>query len=212
MFQQLADTLAPGQIKSGEFEALGMPDLGDDRETIAATARKLAQLVTQAANDLSPVFPTLTQSLRVDNSLSELPTAWTPEPGGKANSARLADATWVDLSTPQGGRSKAIHTATIDQSILGTVITFHHEHPTKPAHRELTIGHDHHIGDARREMLHHWAAGIAATGTRLGDLEDVRVPLSLDILVGKHTTDTDELEAFAESYHSNRTIIDDIVG
>jgi hypothetical protein len=211
LFQQLAETLAPGQTRGGEIEAFGLPDLdADTRDWIADQARTLATLVTDAATrgGVFDAFPQMRDVLRSDVTLGELPDAWAPPPGPANRWGTVGSVGWLDVSDFGGPQARAVTGVSFDTTLGGDVLRLHPSNPAAEAHLDLLVEAGGEPTDRDRAALAAWAEGLAVRRVQLRHVAGHPVPIDVSRFVNQYATDRTELERFADAYRRGRATID----
>lgn len=174
LYQEIAESLAPGQLRKADLQAIGVPLRQTHVEAITESADRLSQLVTDIVKVHTQRFPELAQSLRADVALKEMTdSVWSPKAGSTRSWGTLGQVGWMDqLSVGRAGSTK-LGTVQATESLLGHQI----EISVRGSHISaavITLG-----WGAEEDVTRALAAvlrGVANSGGTIRDL--VRVPAS----------------------------------
>lgn len=204
--QALADAVAPGQMRSEEVIAFGLPHLDDDSvQLITARGFELADLVHELVTLHEPRWPELRDDLARDLSLSQpLSGAWSPAPGAPTTHGRAADVHWLRIERPRAMR-QPLRSVTTEIDLMGEHILATGDTTTM----RLTLVEP---TDALRDALIDLLEGVRARGEALAAIPELEVPTSAEALIAARTQDREELEAFVQRYQDARRAIDDRLG
>ncbi len=205
--QSLADAFGPGQLRMDEILDLLVPLLPDPaRHEITAAGYELANLVTQLVRSFSSRWPTLTDDLRADPTLTAFDAgAWTPADFPAARRGTLSTVTWVDEVTPKRVTKHPIREIVTEHTLFGDQVVAVGDGARRQAFR---LREDR---DDLREALVARLNGAAAAGAALKDLAELPVPISGPALASTLRDDRAALALHLDRYRQQRKIIDDHV-
>ena len=213
IYQDIAATIPPGNIRKEDVEKLGLPLRADAISELERHARDLAAIVTEMVRDHSFRFPLLRTELRSDITLAQTPTdAWSPADGPTASWGPLPGLGWVAGYGRQRARSTRLGDVAVnDQSLLGlqVVVTVRGDHH-RAAAVIVTIADSEHAQQVA-EALAARIRGVAETGGTIGDLESVRLPVSPIALLDAETIDRAALTRIVGQYRHHRVAIDAVL-
>jgi len=211
IFQELAESLPPGQIKAHELLGLGLPDPGPEVwNEVAKRALLQAQRVTEMIQRHDQSFPKLRESLRSDVSLDVLDTsAWLPPAHGGPSWGTIDSVGWIELSEPRGSQAKRITDVELEEDLLGRVLLVAHRDIANESSLRLNLGHD--VSDDELSAVRAYLLGLAAIGKHLRDLGGSPVPLNVSTLRDVFNRDVLDLNAVVLDYRQRRGEIDQLL-
>lgn len=205
--QELADALAPGQVRKDDLLALGLPRLTSDAvETITACGYQLADCVAEFVNTHGQRWPQLPDELRANPALTALAlTAWQRRLRPPAQQGRLRDVQWTDELILPRRRGEPIREVRIDTTLFGSQVV-----AVSRANQAFVAP----LREPHQDALAALAAlfeGHAARGGTIGDLADLSVPLTQPELVAEHAADRAALDEAIKQYRAERDKVDAVV-
>lgn len=168
VFQEITDTLPPGQLRQADLESLGLPLIQDQIEFISESGAELARSVTRMIETHSPLFPGLPTSLREDMALDAVPVgSWVPPAFPAAASGPLNSVGWVSSLTMDRAGSTRISDARIADDLFGIQVhVFSSSQDSPVATLSLTE-------QASLELAETVVALIRGVGLQQGTLSDL---------------------------------------
>lgn len=206
IYQELAQSLPPGQLRQADLESIGIPLLSDQQANIERNVYDLAGLVPVLVNDSARFYPHLPSVLRFDVSLDTFARdIWTP--GGLLegmDSGTLESVRWATIGVNRS--SGRIGEVTRTHDLVGHVLSV--QEKNDPAKTIAEIYLDDVVTDDAAEAL---AAMIRELGWRslqARELKSLAVPaVALDLAGLKKTSDT-AVDATIAVYQQHRNAID----
>lgn len=206
LFQDLAQTLPPGQLRQADLLALGVPRLEFLVGEIEANVYNLASLVREFVARESAFFPSLPEIIRADVTLETFDfSVWTPSKSlDTLQTGSLLTSKWARVVvTNKRGRIGAVEIAS---DLFGESIqVYSKSEPEKViAYIQLTLE----PGDKAIEAL---SAMILELGHRSGcaaDLEKLRVPVGPAELTGLKDAADQRTQSLVNEYKRLRLEID----
>ena len=207
LYQEIADSLPPGQLRKAELERIGVPLRPDYVDILVDAAETLADLVTDLVRIHAQRFPLLAESLRGNVALTDTTTyAWSPAPGPKTQWRTLGQVTWLDELAKHRSAVAALGGVRVEENLLGHQVEVSVRGSERPA-AVITLGTDcdEHIAEALAANLR----AVAETGGKVRDLSDIPLPTDADALVKAYTENTKNLNTAVDEYRTQRALIDD---
>ena len=206
LYQEIAASLPPGQLRQQDLERLGMPDLGPGIPEITAAATALADLVVRLVRVHGPIFPLLPNALRDDVALKTLHDgAWLPVQGPATSWGSLSGLGWIiDVNRHRAGTT-ALGAVRIEHDVLGLRVLADVRGANRPA-VTVTLADQ----DARpaADALAARLRALAETGGKVRDVSEVSLPVDPDRLATLHASDLSQVRQDASSYRILRESID----
>ena len=210
LFQDMASSMPPGQIRAQDIHALGMPDIGPaGRSQVASNALALADLVCSLVGRLGARFPQIGESLRADISLPTIPLGWVPSPGPSSSWGSLATVAWAEPSDLTGAQARPVNDVTYEDSILGPTVVAWHRSPTGDS--RLTLALPGHPTDQEVRAVGAYLEGLRVSRVRLDRIGGCPVPTEVSALAAAHAADAAELGALAVEYRARRLRIEELL-
>lgn len=209
LYQELTDTLPPGQLRSRDIQDLGVILLSDEvRALISRETVQLATLVSNSLPTLMKNFPKLSSTIRNDTALSELPQGWAPTLTAGSPQGTVSSIDWISIGTGTGNQNVPLNDVTVDDTsrLFGRTIVAWHRSPGGDSHALLHLPAD--ASDSLLNAICAWARGLADTGVNLNQIRTQRIPINPDFIVASWREDTQALNDFARKYRSHRSEID----
>jgi hypothetical protein len=205
--QELANALAPGQVRKDDLLALGLPRLTSDAvKAITAGGYQLADLVVDLVYTHGQRWPQLPNELRANPALSALTlTAWHRRSRPPAQQGRLGDVQWTDELILPSHRGEPIREVRVDTTLFGSQVV-----AVNRAGQAFVAP----LREPHEDALAALAAmfeGHAALGGTIGELANLSVPLSQPELVAEHVGDRATLDQALMRYRSERDEVDAVV-
>lgn len=208
LYQEAADTLPPGQLRQQDLESLGLPDLGEMTQQVAAGGLKLAKLVVTLVRVHGPRWPLLPDALRADVALRSMPDeAWVVDAGPEATWGPLSRLAWISSIERHRAGTTKLGEVQVDHDLFGLTV---HASIRGQLDRAVTV----HLGDDDQEIAIALAArlrGLAETGGCVRDVDSVWLPVdkaALRTLFSEHRV---SLAECVQSYHQERAEIDNLI-
>lgn len=206
IYQELAQSLPPGQLRQADLESIGVPFLSEQQANIEKNVYKLASIVPVLVNDSARLYPDLPAALRFDVSLDTFARdVWTPgELLDGMDSGTLESVKWatVGVNRLSGKIGDVIRT----HDLVGHVLSVQAKNDSTKTVAEIYL--DDVVTDDAAEAL---AAMIRELGWRsleARELKTLAVPVSaLDLAALKKSSDT-ALDAKIAVYKQHRDAID----
>jgi hypothetical protein len=192
LYQEIAKTLPPGQLRKAELRRIGVPLRAEYVDTLVDAAGTLAHLVTDLVRSHSLRFPLLTESLRDNVALTDTTSqVWQPAPGPKTLWGSLSHVTWVDHLARHRSAATPLGEVRVEENLLGHQVGVTVRGSDRPA-AVITLGSncDEHIAEALAASLR----GVAETGGKVRNLNDVLLPIDAAGLVKAYASDTESLD------------------
>ncbi len=213
MFQDIASTIPPGNVRKEDVEKLGLPLRAADVAQLETHARHLASLVTEMVRQHSQRFPLLRAALRNDIALTDTPTeAWIPADGPAASSGPLPGLAWISTVDRHRARTTRLGDVMVTYaSLLGlqVVATVRGDH-ARSAAVTIRVADSDHVRQVA-EALSARLRGLAETGGIVGDISTIRLPVSQDALLQAEAADRSGLARIVADYRMNRAVIDGVL-
>ncbi len=208
MFQDMAESLPPGQIREEELLALGLPDAGDERRgEIASEATRLAELVTKMARTSGERFPRFRPTLRSDVALTGAPVeAWQPVQTSGPKWGTFQSVGWIEELSKRGPQAKKIDAVETGHTLLGKTVAALHRSPAGDSEAVFHLGHD--VSDDALEALSAYLLGLGESGFKLSQLAARPAPVALSTIVSTYEADRSVLQVDADEYRMRRAKID----
>jgi hypothetical protein len=208
IFQSVAESLPPGQLRQRDLVALGMPDLGEAVPDLVAGGLKLASVVQRLVRDHGPRWPELLDRLRADVSLRSVPEqAWNPEVGSPYDWGQLSKLEWVEDIEKHRAGSTRLGDILVSQDLMGLVVVVKASGSSSPAATVHLSGDDRRLAEAVACRLR----GAIAAGACVRDLDSVALPTNPAALVELLESQRAELLALVEDYRLQRAMIDSVL-
>lgn len=212
LYQELADTFSPGQIRAEELESLGVPDLGTAaRSAIAEITQRQANLVADAVVALGERFPRLKDVLRNSPNLDDLPDeAWLPAVGNPTAWGTAESVSWLRSATHRGAQNGVLHSVHTEDTLLGRHIIAISQSGNSEAQLLFETGDT--VTDTHLDVIVAYLNGAASRGIRLREISNLPMPVDVQTLATLHSNDLGTLNEFATSYRESRAEIDGYIG
>ncbi len=207
LYQEIADSLPPGQLRKAELQRIGVPLLDEHVTTLVDAADTLAGLVTDIVRKQTQRFPLLAESLRGNVALTD-PTehAWLPARGPRNLWGTLKQVRWVDELAQHRAAATPLGEVHVLESLLGHQVKVTVRGSDRPAAViTLTGDADGHTAEALAANLR----AVAYTGGKVRDLAAIPLPTDPAGLVDAYTADRAALDNSVSRYHAQRALIDD---
>jgi hypothetical protein len=209
IYQEIAESLPPGQLRQEDLERMGLPDLGVDSNLLVGHALELARIVSELVNVNGPRWPQLQDSLRADVSLSLVPDAsWAPEIGPRTSWGALGQLDWVSEVGRHRAGSTRLGEVVIDHDLFGLRVSANVRGEEHNAVSVALRAQDEQIAEALASVLR----GIAAKGGSISDAVSTPLPISAQKLVETYSRDKERLTELVTNYRLQRQYIDDLLG
>lgn len=203
-FQEMAETLPPGQVRAAEIKALGIPlpspsALG--RLTSLATAQ--ADRVTRLVGRHALRFPLLRNELRADSALLALDTnAWIAKPGPAWQWGTLSSVAWAQDRQASSLPARPISRVAIDNGLFGNSLTV--ESATVGPSGRLVFHLPMTATDDDIDSLSAYLKGLAASGVKLNAVLAQPAPVNLSELPAAYQSDLRSLHGDLDAYQRSR--------
>jgi type I restriction-modification system DNA methylase subunit len=208
VYQEVAATLPPGQLRAEDLERLGLPHLADEVGQITAQSMDLASIVTKLIRTHMGSFPELGRSLRGDVSLKSPPVdVWNRSYDASLAKGPLPGLGWVDSITKHGALNQTVGRVATRVDVFGPAVDLHAGQGDKVI---LTIL----VGHAYEAVLPSFASvirGRLATGGKPSDVLAMQLPVDPDELDRDWVSDVTALTADVAKYHAGRQTIEDML-
>ncbi|KIP51305.1 hypothetical protein SD72_16180 [Leucobacter komagatae] len=211
LYQEIALSLPPGQLRQADLERIGLPLLQADAvESVSKSVYELARLVTTLVRQESLRFPRVLETLRSDVTLSaDLKSSWLSETGASSLWGKLQEATWATTEAKRAAGTP-LGDVSFSDDLLGQVVTIHvRNEPQKTAAEIHLAGH---VTVAASEALAAAIRGLAFLGGKVRDLGELYVPIDPEVLSQQKAEDDSRLDALLEQYKTERTKIEEALG
>ncbi len=205
-FQQLAETLPPGQIRSADLTALGIPLLAAaDMAAIAGAATTAADAVRQLVAGLGARFPQLREAMRSGPDFDIAPDGpWVPVLNPRW--VQLQAAPWVKSFEHHGRPTAALGASSVSETLFGLELVGVEDRHGRGARVSVVLQRG--VSQGVIAALGAYAAGLAAAGSQLQDLLAAPVPIDVEDIVRVHAADIASLKAVHAVYRDARATID----
>lgn len=205
LYQEIAESLPPGQLRQQDLDRIGLPDLRHEAVTVVHYALDLARIVTELVTVHAPRWPLLADVLREDVSLPDLPSdSWMATVGPATSWGLISGLSWLRIGSRRAGTTK-LGAVTVDHDLYGLRVTAAVRGQEQPA---ISIS----VADDEIEVAQALAArirGVAALGGVVTDVEQLRLPIAASSLVALYGQQHSSLEALAVQYRDKRSAIDE---
>lgn len=205
IYQDIAETLPPGQLRQRDLENLGLPDLGAFSAQVTASALRLANIVTDLVRTHGPRWPMLADTLRDDVALKEIPDeAWTPAAGPAASWGQISSVSWIGGVELHRAPATRLGDVSISHDLFGLTITVSVRGQVE---RAVVV----HLAEEEVDAAAALAArflGLGAVGGCVRDLDTIRVPINAETWTSLFREHHDSLTTIVGTYHEERAIID----
>jgi hypothetical protein len=208
MFQDVAASLPPGQIKAEELEGLGLPDPGEEKRLGMSTAAiEQAALVTRMVRELGPVFPTLCDDLRSDVALTDVDDrVWVPAINAGPSWGTVASVTWIEQRLAHGSQNRRAMEVAVEREIGGWTVLVTGRTGLSESTLRLYVGLDGTVEEA--EALAAYVRGVAIGRQTLRQVLTIAVPIDRRTLATSYGIARDELTRSVDEYRARRSTID----
>ncbi|MDA8331738.1 MAG: N-6 DNA methylase [Candidatus Dormibacteraeota bacterium] len=208
VFQGIAESLPPGQLRQHDLVTLGMPDLGQAVPALVASGLQLASLVQRLVRAHGPRWPELLDRLRADVSLRSVPDqVWNPEVGSPYHWGQLSKLDWVDEIEKHRAGSTRLGDVIVGQDLMGLVVVVTASGSSSPAATVHLSQHEGRLADALARRLR----GVVAASGCVRDLDSVHLPAKPSSVVTLFESQRTELTNLIDEYRRHRELIDSAV-
>jgi type I restriction-modification system DNA methylase subunit len=208
LYQEIALSLPPGQLRQADLERLGLPHLGAAEKLITDAVMQLADLVTDLVVNCSKSYPALQDALRTDvafaNSTSNI---WTPVQPVGAAWGPMESLEWLEGVSKMRALGTRIGDVTATNDLLGHVLTLRVRNEPQKVAAELHLHSSVSAKDAAALMAA--IRGKAETGGTLKGILEMQLPTKVAEVVALKLADDLRLENLATNYRTLRKSIDD---
>jgi hypothetical protein len=206
IYQELAQSLPPGQLRQADLETIGLPLLSDQQASIEKNVYKLGDIVLVLVNDSARSYPHLPNVLRFDVSLdSFLPEVWTP---GKQleglDSGTLDSVKWATVSVNRV--SSKIGDVVRTHDLVGHVLSVRAKNDPTKTIAEIYL--EDIVSDDAAEALTAMIRELGWRSLEARELKSLAVPLTAIDLAGMKKTADAAVEATISVYKQLRDAID----
>lgn len=206
LYQEIAESLPPGQLRQQDLDSIGLPDLGHQAVNVVHYALELAQIVTELATVHAPHWPLLADVLRGDISLPDLPNdSWIASVGPATSWGPILRLNWVSRIGRQRAGTTKLGAVTVDHDLYGLRVTAAVRGHDHPAVSFSVAGEDIKVAQALAARIR----GIAAVGGSVADVDQLRLPIEARSLTTLYAQHCSSLEALAKRYRVKRAAIDE---
>lgn len=206
IYQELAQSLPPGQLRQADLENIGTPLLGDQIVSIEENVYKLANIVPLLVNDSARFYPHLPSVLRFDVSLDTFARdIWTPsELLDGMDSGTLESVKWatVGVKRVSGKIGDVIRT----HDLVGHVLSVQAKNDPTKTIAEIYL--EEVVTDDTAEALAAMIRELGARSLQARELKSLAVPVTALDLAGLKKTSDAAVDARIAVYKQHREAID----
>jgi N-6 DNA Methylase len=207
LYQDIAESLPPGQLRKADLESLGVPLRPDFEKGIVEASEALSAIVVDLVRRHTLRFPLLAESLRSNVTLTDLTEGtWSPAVGPKTKWGSLDNVKWVDGIAVHRAGTSALGEVNVAENLLGQQVEVTIKGTGRLA-ATITLTAD--VGDDVALALGAYVRSLAAAGGKVKDLRDLQVPVKHQDLSLAYTADTSSLMVTVEGYRAQRSTIDE---
>lgn len=209
LYQEIAQSLPPGQLRQQDLERIGLPDLRHDAVNVVHYALELAQTVTDLVRVHSSRWPLLVDALREDVSLLDLPDDHWAVPVGPVTSwGPISGLGWLSLIGVSRASTTKLGNVTVDHDLYGLRVTAAVRGQDDQRAVDISVAGD------ELEVAQALAArirGIAVVGGSVANVQQLRLPITAASFVALYNQHRSSLRALAALYRAKRSAIDDVL-
>lgn len=212
VFQELAETLPPGQLRSEELQGMAPPDLGPERASaLSSLACEQAELICEMVGQIAKSFPLLSEALRADIDLDVDNSTWSPTAWPSATSGTIRSVSWVVERRALGAQARPIAGVSTQHDIEGWAVKATSEAVSgNSSALVLILGHDGTAEEA--DALAAYVRGAALPRPlRLNQLVALPVPIDSNVLVEEYESASRTLAGALDDYRRRREVIDGLI-
>lgn len=208
IYQEVAKSLPPGQLRQNDLGQLGLPDIGANVGEVAKRALSLANLVTTMVSETARMFPTLPGQLREDVTLATVPNdIWTPQQSIPGEWGEIENVHWIrSVETTRSARTP-LGKCRVTHDLFGLTVQIEAKNSESIAATVHVDSTDEAVADALVALLR----GMTRGPLVVGDLQRVLVPTTPERLLELLKSDTEELERKWHKYRTLRSEIELII-
>lgn len=208
LYQEIALSLPPGQIRQADLARIGLPNLGAAADVISKTVLELADLVSTMVSTHARSYPMLQDALRADIALADSTAQiWAPLQAAGSSWGPIESLSWVTSIVKLRSMSARIGRVESTDDLLGHVLSLR-----LLGEPQKVVAEVHLRNDVTVQAATAFAAAIRGSAARGGTLRDIlamRLPTSVESLVAQKMADDLALESTAARYRALRLAIDD---
>lgn len=206
LYQEIAASLPPGQLRQEDLERIGLPHLGEHVGQMTALGTSLANTVLRLVRQHSPRFPALADALRADAALKGVPDDVWIGPDGPSNSwGKLPGLGWIRHIGRNRAGTTPLGDVSVVHDVLGLNVVVNTRGTARPA---VTITLADPDNDSAARALACRLRAVAAAGGKVRDVADVVLPIDPARLVSAFEADRQALNREAVAYRRLREEVD----
>lgn len=218
IFQEVIDSIPPGQLRSEDIENLGAPLVESVVDEVASEARTLAGIVARIVTETSSTFPNVARDLRRDPDLGPLDlSVWCQSFHGPATGT-LASAAWIHTSAgalANTGGLGVVRLASQDEigrTVIEVLRIGGNQSPVFRASVDMSDpASDEHDDAVYATMAFMRGVRHSVQAPSASLLAQARIPVSARALLDRFRGDAVVVEALAAEYRTRRARIDDLL-
>ncbi|MBT1598489.1 N-6 DNA methylase [Curtobacterium flaccumfaciens] len=209
MYQEVAESLPPGQLRQADLEALGVPWRSTISSDVSSCVLELADLVQEMVIQFGDRYPELPSLLKNDISLGSFDTAaWVPQWADSPDiMGTVSTVTWADVSV--GRAQRVIGEVVPSNDLLGKVLSVRER--GEPGKQIAELHFEQAVDDSTVDAVQAMVRGLAVAGKAAKEIPALPVPISAARPALAKGEDDSDIRQRVARYRELRQEIDSIL-